>query len=197
LGLGAAGIEADIAKMLAQTSLGMGSLGLEAGRTGMSGAQTMWEMTGQGLAAPYQEYLRQSYYPMELMQSLISALRPRQVKQQSSSSAKGGCCFIFLEAYDGKLPWVVRAYRDQHMTSRNKRGYYRLADKLVPLMRKSKIVKHLVRFLMTKPMTFYGRYFYKLNPWGVLAAPITAFWLCVFELMGRKAPYVRSNGEVI
>jgi hypothetical protein len=197
LGLGAAGIEADIANMLAQTSLGMGSLGLEAGRAGMSGAQTMWEMTGQGLAAPYQEYLRQSYYPTELMQSLISALRPRQVKQQSSSSAKGGCCFIFLEAYDGRLPWVVRAYRDQHMTSRNRRGYYRLADKLVPLMRKSKIVKHLVRFLMTKPMTFYGKYFYKLNPWGVLAAPITAFWLCVFDLMGRKAPYVRSNGEVV
>jgi hypothetical protein len=197
LGLGAAGIEADIANMLAQTSLGMGRLGLEAGRAGMSGAQTMWEMTGQGLAAPYQEYLRQSYYPMEIMQTLVSALRPRQIKQQSSSSAKGGCCFIFLEAYDGKLPWVVRAYRDQHMTPKNRRGYYRLADKLVPLMRKSKIVKHLVRFLMTKPMTFYGKYFYKLNPWGVLAAPIAAFWLLIFDLMGHKAPYVRSNGEVV
>jgi len=197
LGLGAAGIETDIGKLLSQTALGMGQLGAEAGRLGMSGAQTMWEMTGQGLAAPYQEYLRQSYYPMELMQTLISALRPRQVKEQSSSSAKGGCCFVFLEAYDGKLPWVVRAYRDQHMTPRNRRGYYRLADKLVPLMKKSRVVKHLVRFLMTKPMTFYGKYFYKLNPWGVLAAPITAFWLLIFDLIGRKAPYVRSNGEVV
>jgi len=197
LGLGGAGIEADIANMLGQTALDMGRLGAEASRLGMSGAQTMWEMTGQGLAAPYQEYLRQSYYPMEIMQTLVSALRPRQVKQQSSSSAKGGCCFIFLEAYDGKLPWVVRAYRDQHMTPKNRRGYYRLADKLVPLMRKSRAVKHLVRFLMTKPMTFYGKYFYKLNPWGALAAPITAFWLLVFDLIGRKASYVRSNGEVV
>ena len=197
IGLQGAGQYGDIARLLGQIGIQTGQLGAEIGRIGMSGAQSMWEMIGQGIAAPYQEYLRQSYYPMELMQTLISALRPRRVKQESSSSAKGGCCFIFLEAYDGKLPWVVRAYRDQHMTPKNRRGYYRLADKLVPLMRKSRAVKHLVRFLMTKPMTFYGKYFYKLNPWGVLAAPITAFWLLVFDLMGRKAPYVRSNGEVV
>jgi len=188
---------ADLAQLEALMNLQTAQTAGQLGKTEMAGAGELWSMTGKPIESAYQEHLRQAYYPMELMQTLVSALRPRKVKQQSSSSAKGGCCFIFLEAYDGHLPWVVRAYRDQHMTDQNRRGYYRLADKLVPLMRKSKVIKHLVRFLMTRPMTFYGRYFYKLNPWGVLGAPITAFWLLVFNWLGRKAPYIRSNGEVV
>ena len=50
-----------------------------------------------------------------------------------------GCCFIMLEARygDGTMDTVVRRYRDEKITDRNKRGYYKLAEGFVPLMRES------------------------------------------------------------
>lgn len=108
----------------------------------------------------------------------------------------GMCCFIFIEANGGTLNPVVRRYRDEHMNERNRRGYYRLADKLVPLMQKYKIIYHATRFLMTEPMTCYGKYFYGLNRAGKMFKPLAKFWLGVFNRLGY-GKYTRSNGEVI
>jgi hypothetical protein len=105
------------------------------------------------------------------------------------------CCFIFISAYDGLLP-IVRRYRDEHMNEKNRRGYYRIADKIVPIMEKSKMFKWLVRFFMTGPMVRYGKYFYGEGKIGIVFKPITKFWLGFFELFGKK-PYIRRNGEVV
>jgi hypothetical protein len=105
------------------------------------------------------------------------------------------CCFIFISAYDELLP-IVRRYRDEHMNEKNRRGYYRIADKIVPLMSKSKIFKWIVRFFMTGPMVSYGKYFYGEGKIGVVFKPVAKFWLGIFELFGKQ-PYIRKNGEVV
>lgn len=105
---------------------------------------------------------------------------------------KGMCCFIFAEA-DALSP-VVRRYRDEHMTDRNRRGYYKLAEVLVPLMRKSSIVKWLVNMTMIKPLTWYGERFYEgKNPNPI----IKDFWIGLFNYLGQDHEFKRVNGEVI
>ncbi len=106
------------------------------------------------------------------------------------------CCFIFIESY-GKLLNIVRKYRDEHMTDRNRRGYYKLADKIVPLMKKSKLFKWIVRLVMTDPMVSYGEYYYKQGKIGLIFKPVTKFWLKTFDLLGGDKPYLRKNGEVL
>jgi hypothetical protein len=108
----------------------------------------------------------------------------------------GACCFIFLEASGGILDPVVRKYRDEHMTERNRRGYYRLSEKLIPLMRKGKIARRGVEICLTEPLTSYGRYFYGKSRKGALFAPIAAFWFAIFNLLGF-GKFIRKNGEVI
>lgn len=114
----------------------------------------------------------------------------------SASNAVGNlCCFIFLAAR-GPLDPVVRRYRDEHLTPRNRRGYYRMADWLVPRMERSWLWRRAVQFLMVDPMTSYGRYHYGTGRIGVLFAPLTHAWLTVFRLMGFGT-YIRSNGEEV
>ncbi len=70
------------------------------------------------------------------------------------------CCFIFMEAYNGKLPWFVRLYRDKWYSKYpNLRvGYKKMAKWLVPLMKKSKVVRYGVNELMIKPISRIGAF---------------------------------------
>jgi len=108
----------------------------------------------------------------------------------------GKCCFIFIASH-GHLHPIVRKYRDEKMTKRNRRGYYWLADRLVPLMEKSKIATWIVKWLMVKPMTCYGKYYYNLGRSGALYAPITALWRGVFNLLGHRSLYQRHGTEEV
>lgn len=121
----------------------------------------------------------------------------RQRKAQEDAGGGGGCCFIFLEAEDGTLPDVVRRYRDEHMTVQNRRGYYKLAEVLVPLMRRSWAVKQAVRWLMVKPLIAYGRHHYRQGKAGRLFKPVARFWLSLFEYLGQDHPFRRENGDIV
>ena len=111
---------------------------------------------------------------------------------EGMSMAGGSCCFIFIAGH-GYLHPIVRRYRDEHMTKRNRRGYYWLADRLVPLMERFKAVRRIVRFVMVDPMTSYGKYYYGINRIGVIFTPITSFWLRIFTLLGFRKPYRRKG----
>lgn len=115
----------------------------------------------------------------------------------------GGCCWNFLAA-EGYIDPVVRRYRDENLTPRLKRGYYKLAEIFVPLMKKHRWFKQLVRYAMTQPMTHYGRYYYnkKQNWLSRLVAKttsglVTRFWLRLYDFLGQDHPYIREMGELI
>jgi len=116
---------------------------------------------------------------------------------------KGGnpglCCFIFLEARygNGTMDEVVRKYRDEKMTGKNRRGYYKMSEVLVPVMRKSKLAKAAVRTLMTDPMVSYGKWYYGKGKIGWVFKPVVKFWLKTFDYLGLDHQYIRENGEVV
>jgi len=117
----------------------------------------------------------------------------------ASSGGGGGCCFIMLEARygDGTMDKVVRRYRDEYMTDRNRRGYYRMAEVLVPLMRKSKTFKWIITKTFADPLVSYGKYYYGQNKHGVIYSPLKNFWMKVFDVVGGDTKFIRENGEVV
>ena len=117
----------------------------------------------------------------------------------ASTASSGGCCFIMLEARygDGTMDEVVRRYRNEHMNDRNRRGYYKVAEVFVPLMRKSKIFKWIVTKTFADPLVSYGKYYYGQNKHGVIYSPLKNFWMKVFYIVGGNTEFIRENGEVV
>jgi len=117
----------------------------------------------------------------------------------SSGSTKGGCCFIMLESRygDGTMDKVVRRYRDEKMTPRNRRGYYKMARVLVPLMRKSKVFKWIVAKTFADPLVSYGKWYYGENKHGWIFAPVKTAWLKIFDVVGTDTVFIRENGEEV
>lgn len=118
----------------------------------------------------------------------------------SSGGGGGGCCFIFLEARygNGTMDDVVRRFRDENMTTLNKRGYYKLSEVLVPLMRKYSVIKGLVRVTMTDPLVAYGKAYYnKGSKLGFIFKPVVKFWLGMFNYLGQDHEFIRENGETV
>jgi hypothetical protein len=123
---------------------------------------------------------------------------------QAEANASGeadaaACCFIMLEARygDGTMDNVVRKYRDEMMTDKNRRGYYKLAEVLVPLMRKSAVFKFIVQKTFADPLVSYGKWHYKENKHGWVFAPIKSMWMKVFDVLGGDTEFIRENGQVV
>ena len=116
---------------------------------------------------------------------------------EAAEASEGGCCFIFLEADDGILHRVARRARDEMMTPRNKRGYYKLSEVLVPLMRKSPVFKFIVKWTMVRPMISFGKFKYNEGRIGKSFKPVADFWFSVFDYLGQDHPFKRDNGEVV
>ena len=144
---------------------------------------------------PYQnnmsQYSNQANFAASYLQGRAS--------QPSGGGGGGLCCFIMLEARygNGVMDEVVRRYRDEHVTPRNRRGYYKLAEVFVPLMRKSKLFKFAVSKLFADPAVSYAKWYYGQNKHGWLFKPVQAFWMKLFNLLGEDVPFIRENGEVV
>lgn len=143
---------------------------------------------------PYQntmsQYSNQANFAASYLQGKAS---------QPSGGGGGGCCFIMLEARygNGVMDEVVRRYRDEHVTPRNRRGYYKLAEVFVPLMRRSKLFKFAVSKLFADPLVSFAKWHYGQNKHGWLFKPVKRFWLKMFDLLGEDVPFIRENGEVV
>jgi hypothetical protein len=117
----------------------------------------------------------------------------------SGGSSGGSCCFIMLEARygDGTMDAVVRRYRDEKITDRNKRGYYKLAEVFVPLMRESKLFKFMVAKTFADPLVSYGKWHYGQNRHGWIFKPVERFWMKIFNVLGNDTKFIRENGETV
>jgi hypothetical protein len=143
-------------------------------------------------------------YQNDMSQYANQANRAAAYLQGKASQPQGGggggmCCFIMLEARygNGVMDEVIRRYRDEHVTPRNRRGYYKLAEVFVPLMRKSKLFKFAVSKLFADPAVSYAKWYYGQNKHGWLFRPVQAFWMKIFNLLGEDVPFIRENGEVV
>lgn len=96
------------------------------------------------------------------------------------------CCFIFLESYRGSLPWFVRFCRDLYITPRRRAGYVWMANWLVPLMRKSPLVRTLVDKLMVGPITEMGGWLCRVKGYEHCRNRklITKIWFKAWDVLG-------------
>lgn len=145
---------------------------------------------------PYQNVMSQYSNQANFAASYLQG----RASQPSGGGGGGGmCCFIMLEARygNGVMDEVVRRYRDEHVTPRNRRGYYKLAEVFVPLMRKSKLFKFAVSKLFADPLVSFAKWYYGQNKHGWVFKPVEGFWMNVFDLLGEDVPFIRENGEVV
>ena len=99
----------------------------------------------------------------------------------------GGCCFIFMEAYNGRMPWWVRSCRDEFApeSSARREGYIRMSKWLVPAM-KYKAVRAAVNVLMIKPLTVWGGWYRNVKGYehGRIFKPVVNTWFRLWEVYG-------------
>lgn len=106
--------------------------------------------------------------------------------QVMGSMPNVGCCWIFLAAHGGELPWWVRKCRDVLGGDDTRRGYTKMSHWLVPLMKRSRLVMWAVRTFMTEPLTEYGGYLVGVNTHGWVFRPIKQFWFAVWNKLGTE-----------
>lgn len=106
-----------------------------------------------------------------------------QVTNTSNWGVGLTCCFIFLEALNGRLPWFVRLGRDQFNTPCRQAGYRWMSSWLVPWMRRHSLVRWLVNVLMVRPFLYQGFYFYVLKKNSIFY-PVCWFWFHLWSLVG-------------
>lgn len=99
------------------------------------------------------------------------------------------CCFIFLETYNGALPWWIRRCRDRYYQRfpQIATGYRRMARWLVPSMRRSRLVRWMVWRWMVSPLTLYGGFLMHVQGYEDCKQfkGYRKFWFTVWQLMGR------------
>lgn len=93
------------------------------------------------------------------------------------------CCFIFLEAYHGKLPKCVRKGRDKYygVNAYIASGYRRMAKWLVPLMQCNPYIRNLVWIVMVAPITEHLE-----HPRKGWRKSLTHFWLRYWAITGKN-----------
>lgn len=111
-------------------------------------------------------------------------------------------CVIITACTSDKSPEVeiARAYRDKYLTTTELRGYYMLAEKLVPQMIPRPRLTRLIRNALVKPLIAYGAHALGktvMKP-AISARIITRAFLILCRLIGKtRKQFTRANGEVI
>jgi hypothetical protein len=115
-------------------------------------------------------------------------------------AGKAGCIIITActtpDSYEVN---IARIYRDAHMSPEQLRGYYMMAEKIVPYMHKYPRLKRFIKTNLVDHWVKYGRWYCGM---GRAFPPtktrnITRSFLSLCGLVGRmKHQYVRINGEV-
>ena len=192
-------------------NIGMGAVGQQAGLQGQSAGLLTQQMTGLGQLMQGQVGMTDAQMRdvldrdnMAFQERMADKQAEAQVQAAAASKPSGGgggggCCWIMLEARygDGTMDDVVRRYRDEVLCPRKRRGYYRMAKVLVPLMRKSKVFKQIVAWTFADPLVAWGEWYYGKNKWGWLMAPIKNFWMGTLYVVGGETEFIRENGEVV
>lgn len=124
-------------------------------------------------------------------QTIVENLTGKGNQSGSSSGWNAGitCCFIFMEALNGELPWYVRRGRDIFQTPERRVGYVRMSKWLVPLMRRRSGVKRFVNFVLIKPFLKLGAWYFAADNaksrWR-LYEPYCRFWFRIWDFLGKK-----------
>lgn len=92
---------------------------------------------------------------------------------------------------------ITRAYRDKYMTKDEIRGYYMLADRIVPTLRKNKMLRTLTKKNLVDPLVEYGVHKLYHAYCRKKSERIAKAFLGTCWFLGKlRSSYTRSTGEV-
>jgi hypothetical protein len=122
------------------------------------------------------------------LSSIQSGKQFEQLMKAMGGGAGGGagCCFIFMAGNDGVLEDDVRNFRDRHFPpdSLVANGYKAMARWLVPRMKKSPIVKSIVKKVMLQPLSCVAKWDRTRKGRGWMFIPVGIFWCTVWKEYG-------------
>ena len=134
--------------------------------------------------------------------AVFTLLNPIAGSISNIFSAIKKSCIIITACTSDKSPEVeiARAYRDKYLKATDLRGYYMLAEKLVPKMEARPWLKELIGCILVKPLIAYGKHALgktTIKP-AIYARIITRTFLLLIKLIGKtRKQFTRANGEVI
>lgn len=94
---------------------------------------------------------------------------------------------------------ISREYRDKFLTVAELRGYYMIAEKVVPIIQESHFAKRVMKKILVDNLIEYGRYALGRGDYpSLISRIITRSFLSLCRNIGSKRDlFVRSNGEVV
>ena len=122
--------------------------------------------------------------------------RGNQNTQTSNWGVGLTCCFIFLEMLNGSLPDYVRRGRDKFNTPARREGYVWMSTWLVPLLRRSALIRSAVNLVMIKPFLIVGRWHFhrECRIAGPALWPLCWAWFWLWSILGYgKSKLVRYS----
>ena len=184
--LGAAGTSANVEGQRATTAVraseGLSNIGNSVAQRGLEAAKAVDFNKIQNLA------LLQLATQLQGSQNSVQKDDFSGKGNQSGWSTNMGCCWTFLQAYNGKLPLCVEFARDEFYTPLRRRGYKWMSSWLVPAMQRSTWVARLVNAVLVKPATAYLQWYYgedDAKRVSALLAPYCKLWLALWGGLGR------------
>lgn len=169
------------------------------------GQQMENQRTGQSLAASGQVSKARATNAALLQQAAeLLGVKEQQVSEnlqgkgqqiQSSSGGMSGsgmgvggspCCFIFLEALNGELPYYVRWGRDNFQTENRRLGYVWLSTFLVPGMRRFQALRNVVNWFLVFPFLRFGQALF-VRPRPLIKYTMGAYcwlWFTLWSALG-------------
>lgn len=105
----------------------------------------------------------------------------------ANATSSNKCCYIVLEAYHGMMPTYVRKARDKYYSNFSNIviGYKKVAEWLVPTMRKFPLVRSLVWHFNVHPATRYFTGIHTHQPKSKYDKMIVRFWLKTYNIIGK------------
>jgi hypothetical protein len=178
----AAGIEGQRANTASTAAQGLSNIGTGVADRGLGAARAVDFNKVQNLAL------------LQLASQLQGTQLGTTVDNFSGHGSQSGwqsglnCCFVFLQALNGKLPWYIEVARLEYWTRERRDGYCWMASWLVPVMKASKVVSWLVNATMVKPFLRYGAWMYadrSARQVSVMYAPLCESWLALWGWLGK------------
>lgn len=87
---------------------------------------------------------------------------------------------------------AARKIRDEWCSDREKRGYYRISEVCVPVIKGNKIASKAVYLTFVKPVVSCAN-----GTAGFISRFAVKTWFKLFDFIGGDKPFTRSNGEVV
>lgn len=122
--------------------------------------------------------------------------------EKSAMENIGLGCIIVTTCTDNnkKKIDIAREYRDKHLDINTLRGYYIIAEEIVPFLKKNKKIKRMVRKGLVEHLIAYGKF--KLNKTkkrpSMVSIIVTKSFIFLCKITGMcKQTFVRYNQEAI